>query len=364
MKVRDLVSELEKYAPPSLQESYDNAGLNVGFPDLEIYGVLICIDVVPEVIDEAIDKSCNMIVAHHPLIFPNIRKITGSNIIEKSIVKAIQNNISIFCGHTNFDKTQNGVSMKMCEKLGLKKCSVIDAESNLIRKIVVYAPEQHAETVRNAMFSAGAGCIGDYNECSFNMNGIGTFRASETCNPYVGKIGERHYENETRIEVVCPSYLQSKIISAMLKVHPYEEPAFDIYQIENKWEQIGLGAIGELPDEITENELLETVKQTFNVGNIRHSEKIGRKIRRIAVCGGSGASYIRRAMALNADAYITADIKYHDWFLAERKILILDIGHYESEQFTKDIFYDIIAKNDKGFKICLSDINTNPINNY
>ncbi len=364
MKVKDLVSELERFAPSCLQESYDNAGLNVGFPDAEINGVLICVDVVPEVIDEAIAKGCNMIVSHHPLIFPNIKRITGGNSVAKSIIKALQNNISIYCGHTNFDKAQNGVSMKMCEKLGLKNRTVLDSERDMLRKIAVYVPQQHAEMVRNAMFSAGAGTIGNYDECSFNLNGTGTFRANENCKPFVGEIGEQHHEAEVRIEVICPSYLQAKVVSAMLKVHPYEEPAFDIYQTENQWDQVGLGAVGELAEEITEDELLETVKRTFNVGNIRHSAKTGRKIRRVAVCGGSGASYIRTAIASNADAYITADIKYHDWFLAEGKILLLDIGHYESEQFTKEIFYDIVTKKSDGFASYLSEIKTNPINNY
>ena len=364
MKVKELVSELERFAPSSLQESYDNAGLNVGFPDAEINGVLICIDIIPEVVDEAIAKGCNMIVSHHPLIFPNIKRITGGNNVEKSIIKALQNNISIYCGHTNFDKAQNGVSMKMCEKLGLKNRTVLDSERDMLRKIAVYVPQQHAEMVRNAMFSAGAGTIGNYNECSFNENGTGTFRAGENCNPFVGEIGKQHHEAEVKIEVICPAYLQAKVVSAMLKVHPYEEPAFDIYQIENQWEQVGLGAIGELAEEMTEDELLETVKQTFKVGNIRHSAKTGRKIRRVAVCGGSGASYIRTAIASNADAYITADIKYHDWFLAEGKILLLDIGHYESEQFTKEIFYDVIVKKSINFATYFSDINTNPINNY
>ena len=364
MKVKELVSELERFAPHSLQESYDNAGLNVGFPDAEINGVLICIDIIPDVVDEAIAKHCNMIVSHHPLIFPNIKRITGSNNVEKSIIKALQNNISIYCGHTNFDKTQNGVSMKMCEKLGLKNCTVLDAEGDMLRKIAVYVPQQHAETVRNAMFSAGAGTIGNYDECSFNLNGTGTFRANENCNPFVGKIGERHHEEEVKVEVIYPSYLQSKVVSAMLKVHPYEEPAFDIYKLENRWNSVGLGAIGELETEISEEELLAKVKQNFNVGNIRHSAPTGRKVRRIAVCGGSGASFIRTAIASKADAYITADIKYHDWVLAEGKILLLDIGHYESEQFTKEIFYDIVVKKNNNFATYFSDINTNPINNY
>ena len=364
MKVKELVSELERFAPPSLQESYDNAGLNVGFPDAEITGVLICIDVVPEVVDEAMAKHCNMIVSHHPLIFPSIKRITGGNNVEKSIIKALQNNISIYCGHTNFDKAQNGVSMKMCEKLGLKNCTVLDSEGDTLRKIAVFVPKSHADEVRNAMFSAGAGTIGNYDECSFNVDGTGTFRADKSCNPFVGNIGERHHENEVKIEVICPSYLQSRVITAMLKVHPYEEPAYDIYKLENQWNYVGLGAIGELENEISEEELLEIVKQKFNVGNIRHSAPTGRKVRRIAVCGGSGASFIRTAIAAKADAYITADIKYHDWFLAEGKILLLDIGHYESEQFTKEIFYDVIVKKSINFATYFSDINTNPINNY
>ena len=227
--------------------------------------MLICVDVMPEVVDEAIAKGCNMIVSHHPLIFPNIKRITGGNNVEKAIIKALQNNISIYCGHTNFDKAQNGVSMKMCEKLGLKNCTVLDSEGDMLRKIAVYVPKQYAEAVRNAMFLAGAGTIGNYDECSFNVEGIGTFRADENCNPFVGNIGERHHEAEVRVEVICPSYLQSKVVSAMLKVHPYEEPAYDIYKLENRWTSVGLGAIGELETEISEEELLSVVKQKFNI---------------------------------------------------------------------------------------------------
>lgn len=364
MKVKDLVAELDAFAPPSLQESYDNAGLNVGFPEAEICGVLLCVDVVLEVVDEAIAKGCNMIVSHHPLIFPNIKKITGRSDVEKSIIKALQNNISIYCGHTNFDKAKNGVSMKMCEKLGLKNCTVIDPEKHILKKISVYVPVAQVDDVRRAMFSAGAGTIGAYDECSFNVEGCGTFRAGETCNPYVGKIGESHAENEVKVEVICPAYNVSRVVSAMLKVHPYEEPAFDIFSLENKWAQVGLGAIGELESEISEEDLLETVKLKFNVGNIRHSALSGRKVRRIAVCGGSGASYIRDVIDCGADAYITADVKYHDWFLAAGKVLLMDIGHYESEQFTKEIFYDIVVKKNTNFATYFSEINTNPINNY
>lgn len=364
MNVSELVCELNKYAPLSLQESYDNAGLNVGFPEAEISGVLLCVDVVPEVVDEAISKKCNMIVSHHPLIFPNIKKIIGRNVVERSIIKALQNNISIYCGHTNFDKTLNGVSMKMCEKLGLKNCSIIDAEKNVLKKIAVYVPFAQVDEVRNSMFSAGAGTIGNYDECSFNVEGRGSFRAGETCNPFVGNIGERHYENEVKIEVVCPEYNVSRVISAMIKAHPYEEPAFDIYPIDNVWSQVGLGAIGEFENGMTENEFLERVKTIFKVENIRHSIKTDKKIRRVAVCGGSGASYIANVIAQNADAYITADVKYHDWFAVEGKMLLLDIGHYESEQFTKEIFYDIIVKKNNNFATYFSEINTNPINNY
>ncbi len=364
MKIRELVAELESFAPSALQENYDNAGLNIGFPEAEISGVLICVDVIPEVVDEAIANGCNMIISHHPLIFPNIKKITGRNNVEKCIISALQNNISIYCGHTNFDKAPNGVSMKMCEKLGLKNCKTLDSEKHILKKIAVYVPKSHADQVRRAMFEAGAGTIGNYDNCSFNIEGIGTYRADENCNPFAGEIGKLHHEAETKIEVILPAFLQSRVISAMLKVHPYEEPAFDIFAIENEWESAGLGAVGELETEISEDELLKLVKQNFCVGNIRHSAKTGRKIRRIAVCGGSGASYIREAISQKADAFITADIKYHDWFLAENKIILLDIGHYESEQFTKEIFYDIVVKKNNNFATYFSKVNTNPINNY
>lgn len=364
MKVKDIISALEEFAHPQLQEDYDNTGLNVGNPNAEITGILLCIDITEEVIDEAIETNCNMIVSHHPLIFGKLKKITGNNYAEKCIIKAIKKDISIYCGHTSFDAVDKGVSYKICEKLGLQNLKILSPKKDFLKKISVYVPEKHTETVRLAMFEAGAGTIGEYNYCSFNVSGTGSFQAGEDTNPYVGKKGEIHYEPEIKTEMIFPAFLQTKIITAMLSAHPYEEVAYDIYSLDNSWEKAGLGMTGETTKPINEKDLLKILKENFNVENIRHSKLLNTKIDKIAVCGGSGASFINNAINSGAQVYISGDIKYHDYFLSENKILIIDIGHFESEQFTKEIFYDIIMKKKPTFAVRFSKINTNPIKNY
>ncbi|MDD2634239.1 MAG: Nif3-like dinuclear metal center hexameric protein [Bacteroidales bacterium] len=364
MKVKEIISALEEFAPPQLQEDYDNTGLNIGNPNSVITGVLLCIDIIEEVIDEAIKSGCNMIVSHHPLIFGKLKKITGSNYIEKCIIKAIKNDISIYCGHTSFDSVDKGVSYTICEKLELQNLKILSPKKDFLKKISVYIPEKHVEKVRLAMFKAGAGSIGNYSSCSFNVSGTGSFKAGTNTNPYIGKKGQIHYEPEIKSEMVFPAHLESKIISAMLSTHPYEEVAYEIFSIDNEWNKAGLGMTGEPIMPLEEKELLKILKEKFNVENIRHSKLLGTKINKIAVCGGSGADFIKTAINSGAQVFISGDIKYHDYFLTENKILIIDIGHFESEQFTKEIFYDIITKKKPNFAVRFSKINTNPIKNY
>ncbi|MBN2776702.1 MAG: Nif3-like dinuclear metal center hexameric protein [Bacteroidales bacterium] len=364
MKVKEIISALEEFAPPQLQEDYDNTGLNIGNPEDEIKGILLCIDIIPEVIDEAIENACNLIISHHPLIFGKIKKITGSNYVEKSIIKAIKNDISIYCGHTSFDSVEKGVSYKICEKLGLKNLSILAPKQNILKKIAVFVPKDHAKNVREAMTNAGAGSIGNYDSCSFNTLGEGSFRANLSANPFVGNIGEIHFESEVKIEMIFPEYLQSSIVSSIIAAHPYEEVAYDIYKLENSYLKAGLGMIGHTESELDESEILSILKSRFELTNIRHGNFTGRKINKIAVCGGSGASFINHAIRAGAQVFISGDIKYHDYFLAENKILIIDIGHFESEQYTKEIFYDIIKKKNPNFAVQFSKINTNPIKNY
>ncbi|NLI71706.1 MAG: Nif3-like dinuclear metal center hexameric protein [Bacteroidales bacterium] len=364
MKVFEITSLIEKIAPLSLQESYDNAGLLVGDKLMNVTGVLITLDVTEAVIDEAIQKKCNLIISHHPLIFKGLKRITGQDYIQRSIIKAIKNNIAIYSAHTNIDNVQNGVNGKIADKIGLINRQILLPKAELLLKLITFVPQAHVEKVRDALFNAGAGQIGEYDKCSFNLEGIGTFRASKTSNPFVGEKNRLHAEPETRIEVILPKYLMYKAVNALLQAHPYEEPAYDIFPLANTWNAVGAGMIGELEQEMEEVSFLKHLKQSFNLQIIRHSPFIGRKIKKVALCGGSGSEFLREAIRQNADVFISGDFKYHEFFNSEGQILIADIGHYESEQFTKDIFYEIITKNIPNFAVRISETNTNPINYF
>lgn len=364
MKIKELLSSFGEYAPIALQEDYDNSGLQIGNTESEITGILICIDITPAVVEEAIKNKLNLIVSHHPLIFFPLKNINGNDYVEKSVILAIKNNIAIYCGHTNFDSVYNGVSAKICEKIGLADLQILSPKSGILKKIVVFIPQSHADEVRNAMFEVGAGRIGNYDNCSFNTDGQGTFRANENATPFVGEHGITHVENEQRIEMIYPKYLEKKIISKMLESHPYEEVAYDVYNLDNKWDKVGLGMTGTLKSEMSEKKFLTLIKERFNLKTLKHSNLINKPIKKVAVCGGSGAFLISAAKSSGADVYISADIKYHDYFIADNQILIVDIGHFESEQFTKEIFYDIIMKKNPNFAVRFSKINTNPINTF
>jgi dinuclear metal center YbgI/SA1388 family protein len=360
-KIKDIINFLESIAPPALQESYDNAGLIVGNQGEEVSGILITLDVTEAVIDEAINKKANLIVAHHPIVFSGLKKITGKNYIERSLIKAIKNDIAIFSAHTNLDNIPNGVNGKICKKLGLENCKILDPAKGMLKKLVTFIPVDDAQKVRDAVFSAGAGSIGNYDLCSFNTTGEGTFRAGKNCNPYVGEIETTHSEKEIRFETIFPSYLQGRIINALLQSHPYEEVAYDIYSLENSYKQAGSGMIGTLPEEKNPEDFLQQIKETFNTGIIKHTSFTGKKIKKVAVCGGAGSFLLNKAIAQNADIFISGDFKYHQFFDAEERIIIADIGHFESEQFTKELFYELLTKNLPKFAIHLSEVNTNPI---
>jgi len=362
MKLSHITSILEDFAPLSLQESYDNAGLVTGHKEMDISEALLCIDITESVINEAIQKGCNLIISHHPLIFKGLKKINGSNYIERCVIKAIKNDIAIYCAHTNIDSVLNGVSHKMGDKLNLINTRILSPNKDNLKKLICYCPKEHSEKVRNAIFKAGAGSIGNYDNCSFNINGEGTFKANLKANPFVGEKEKIHTESETRIEVLLPNHISNKVISAMKEAHPYEEVAFDIINTEINDTTTGFGLIGELEEEINTNDFLNLIKETFNCEAIRHSPLINTTIKTVALCGGSGSFLINNAINNKADIFITGDIKYHDYFTTEDKIILADIGHYESEQFTKDIFYELVTKKIPTFAVRFSEVNTNPIN--
>jgi dinuclear metal center YbgI/SA1388 family protein len=362
MNVLSICNLIEEVAPLALQESYDNAGLLVGNSQMEVNGVLVTIDITEAVITEAIEKNCNLIISHHPLIFSGLKRLVGQNEVQRCVVKAIKIDIAIYAAHTNLDNVMQGVNGKMADKIGLINRQILQPKQNSLLKLITYVPQLHSYRVREALFEAGAGHIGNYDACSFNVEGAGTFRANENAVPYVGTINELHSESETRIEVILPDYLKFKVLEALLRTHPYEEPAYDFIALQNAWNEVGAGIVGELETEEDELDFLKRLKTLFNCSAIRHTNLLGKKIKRVALCGGSGSSFLSDAIKVKADVFITGDFKYHEFFDAENRILIADIGHYESEQFTKEIFLEIISKKMPTFAVQISDIKTNPIN--
>lgn len=359
--INDVCLALEELAPLSFQESYDNAGLLIGDRKTPVTAILLTIDVTEEILQEALDKGCNMIVSHHPLIFRGLKSITGRNMVERCVIKAIRHNIAIYASHTNLDSVVNGVSSRIAEKLGLTNCQILQPKADALLKLVTFVPYGQLEAVRKACFEAGAGHIGNYDSCSYSSAGNGTFRANEQCTPFVGEIGEIHTEPETRLEIILPTYIKNKVTKALIQAHPYEEPAFDFIPLKNNWNKLGFGVIGQLEREEEEVEFLTRIKQIFNVGCIKHTSLKNKPVKTVALCGGSGADLIHTAIEKGADVFISADFKYHDYFIPENRILLADIGHFESEQFTKEIFYDQLTKKFPKFAIHFSEINTNPI---
>ena len=361
MKIAEIISFLETIADPSLQESYDNTGLITGESNWECSGIIVSLDAIEEVVKEAIERKCNLIVAHHPIIFGGLKKINGKNYVEKTVIAAIKNDIAIYAIHTNLDNVIDGVSAKMAKMLSLQNVSILSQKENTLKKLFTFVPIDKAGDVRNAIFNAGGGHIGNYSECSFNVEGTGTFKAGEKTDPYVGKKGEQHQEKEIKIEVIFPSFMQQKIVTAMKQAHPYEEVAYDIIELFNKHQNIGSGVIGELPVVLSENDFLQTLKETFKVPVVRHTALLNKPVKKIAVCGGAGSFLITKALAASADAYITADIKYHEFFDTNGRMLIADIGHYESEQFTIDLLAENLLQKFPTFAILKTKVQTNPV---
>ncbi|NTW23145.1 MAG: Nif3-like dinuclear metal center hexameric protein [Lentimicrobium sp.] len=362
MLLKEIVHCIETIAPLPLQESYDNAGLLTGHPNDEVSGALITLDVTEAVIDEAIKLGLNLIIAHHPIIFKPLKKINGNNEVERCIIKAIKNGIALYAAHTNLDNSSEGVNAILCRKLGLDNTSILSPIQGNLRKLVMFVPESYAEKVRQALFSAGAGHIGNYDSCSFNITGNGTFRALEGTNPFVGSMGEIHTEPEIRIETIVPAWLEAKALSAAKNVHPYEEVAWDSYPLNNQSQNTGAGMSGFYKNPVTETDFIQSIKTALNTPAIRCSPFSGRKINKVAVCGGSGNFLIHDALRAGADAFVTGELKYHDYFLAEGRILLVEAGHYETEQFTKELLYQIVKEKFPTFALQISMIDTNPVN--
>jgi dinuclear metal center YbgI/SA1388 family protein len=364
MKLSVIIKALEEFAPPVYQESYDNAGLLAGDPEDEISSVLLAVDVTEEVLEEALSEKANLVISHHPVVFAPLRGITGKTRAERILLKAIRMNIAIYCAHTNLDNIFAGVNLALAGKLGIADPRILAPVSGELRKLVTFVPLDYAEKVRTALFNAGAGHIGKYDQCSFNLEGTGSFRGLETTHPFVGEKGKLHFEKEVRIETIFPKAMEARITGSLLAAHPYEEVAYDIYPLDNEYPMLGAGMIGTLGRAINHADFLARVKEKLGCSVVRYSGPSRGRIKTVACCGGSGSFLISRAIAAGADAFVTGDIKYHQFLDYETEILLVDAGHFETEQWMKEIFYEFLTKKFPTFAIRFSNIITNPIKYY
>lgn len=361
MKIREISNYLESLAPLSTQESYDNCGLIYGDPNAAVESALISLDCTEDIVQEAIDRNCQLIISHHPIVFKGLRKLTGANYVERTMIKAIQNNIAIYAIHTNLDNYRFGVNAKIAEKLKISNPRILSPKKGELVKLVTFVPNDHLLNVQEALFTAGAGNIGDYEDCSFSQVGTGTFKGGAATNPHLGKSGKRESTEESRLEVVCSKYAVRQVVSSLVQAHPYEEVAYDCYELLNSDSSLGSGMIGEFREAIPTLDFLSELKQTFGCGVIRHTALIKDSIKTVAWCGGAGSFLLPAAKGKKADIFITGDYKYHEFFDAENQLIIADIGHFESEQFTIDLIAELLQKKFPNFAACLTGVNTNPI---
>ena len=364
MTISFITSLLEKKAPLALQEDYDNAGLITGNKNWECKGALVCLDVTEEILEEAIRQNCNLIIAHHPVVFKGLKKFSGNSYVERAVIKAIKNDIAIYACHTNLDNIISGVNGKIADQLGLVNRSILQPKNGFLEKLQLFSPTSHSEMVEKALFEAGAGQIGNYSECSFVSEGIGSFKPEEGANPFSGEMGIRHKGNEQKIEVIYPKWLRHQVLSAMKSVHPYEEVAYEISSLSNVYQEIGSGMIGELPNEMDVVDFLKFLSEAFGQKCIKHTSFTRKTIKKIAICGGAGSFLTHAAIAAGADIYVTSDVKYHEFFDADGKIILADIGHFESEQYTIDLIYDILRQNFPTFALLKTKVNSNPVHYF
>ncbi|RNI30524.1 Nif3-like dinuclear metal center hexameric protein [Rufibacter latericius] len=360
-KIKEVVKVLERYAPPAYQESYDNALLQVGDPNTTVTRVLVTLDCTLEVVEEAIERGCNLIVAHHPVIFKPLKSLTGKTPVERILLKALQNEVAIFACHTNLDHVHNGVNAKLCEKLEIKNPKVLAPKTQLLTKLETYVPLEDTEKVLAALHQAGAGQIGDYSDCSFRITGTGRFTPSAQANPHIGEPCKTEETIENKIEVIFPTFKQNQIMRALLQAHPYEEVAHYLVALQNEDQEVGAGMVGELEEALSPETFVKHVKEKLQIETFRHTAWPQKPIKRVAVCGGAGSFLTRHAKAANADVFITADLKYHEFFEATEQFTLVDVGHYESEVYTKELFYDILTKSFPNFAVDLSNTPTNPV---
>jgi dinuclear metal center YbgI/SA1388 family protein len=364
MKINAIIQVLEQLAPPALQESYDNAGLITGSASWECKGLLCTLDATEAVIKEAKEKGCNLVVAHHPIVFSGLKKLNGKNYVEKTVISAIKNDIAIYAIHTNLDNVSWGVNNKIADKLGLINRKILAPKPGQLMKLHTFVPIEKADSLKEALFAAGAGNIGNYSHCSFSVEGTGSFRAGEGTDPYVGEIGKTHLEKETRVEVIFPVWKQQEVLAALFQAHPYEEVAYDLVSLGNDYQDVGSGLIGEVPEAMDETMFFQMLMTGFGLSVIKHTPFLGKKIKKVAICGGSGSFLTGKALSKGADIYISADFKYHEFFDANDRMVIADIGHWESEQYTTDLLIDVLQAKFPTFAVLKSEVKTNPVNYF
>ncbi|MHC5201344.1 Nif3-like dinuclear metal center hexameric protein [Myroides sp. LJL119] len=362
MKIKEFAEVLQQLAPLGYAESFDNVGLLVGNENTQITSVLVAHDALEQVVQEAIDKQCNLIVCFHPIWFSSLKSLTGKNYVERALIKAIRHDIAIYAIHTALDNHSQGVNKIFCDTIGVRNPEILIPKQNYIKKLVTYVPQDYTQRVQDALFASGAGSLGDYSECSFTSKGLGSFKPGSTTSPFVGQIGQRHVEPEDRLEIVFEKHLQGAILKALHGAHPYQEVAYEIFSIENTMKNVGMGMVGELDQAMDELAFLNLVKQKTQSNGIRYSKLLNKPIKRVAVLGGSGSFAISDAIKQQADILLTADLKYHDYYQAENQIVLADIGHFESERYTKNYIVEFLSKKMTTFAVILSTVNTNPVN--
>src|SRR5690349_7715400 len=354
LRIKDVAHFLESLAPAAYQESYDNSGLLTGDPEGAVKGILITLDCTESIVDEAIARGANLIVAHHPIIFKGLKRLTGANYVELTVIKAIRNDIAIYAIHTNLDNVQNGVNQKICDKIGLRNTRILLPRTDVLTKLVTFIPREQAGAVLSALYEAGAGQIGNYENCSFRVDGQGSFKPNEKANPAIGERMVQEVVDETRVEVIFPSHLERRVMTALRESHPYEEVAFYLTSLKNPHQEVGSGMIGELETALEPSEFLQRLKTSMDLKVIRHTRLLDQPIKKVAVCGGAGSFLLPHAQRAGAQAFVSADFKYHEFFDAEDKLIIADIGHYESEVYTKDLLGEVLTKKFPTFAINFS----------
>lgn len=361
MTIKNISDLLEQWAPLSQAEDFDNVGLLVGDASVTVTNILVAHDALENVIDEAISKKCNLVVCFHPILFSGLKRLNGNNYVERAVIKALKNNVAIYAIHTALDNIPKGVSYGMAKALKLENSKILVPKKNTIYKLTTYVPHAFAKALKETLFKVGAGHIGHYDQCSFSVQGEGTFRAGPKTTPFIGEVGKQHTEAETQINMIFEKHLKTKVLQALVEAHPYEEVSYEITSLENENQNLGMGMIGHLKKEYSEVDFLKLIKTTFQTGGVRHSPLLNKTIKKVAVLGGSGAFAIEAARDQGADAYITADLKYHDYYKAENQLLLADVGHYESERFTKTLIANYLTEKIRSFAVLLSEENTNPI---